>query len=841
MRYLLELAWRELRVNGRSLWVFCACLMLGVILVAAAGGLYRVVSSALLADTRVLLGGDLEIDSMAPLEPAALDWIDARGTASLVIELDTMLGTPDGNFLRVELQSVDDAYPLYGELVLAPAMPLRDAMDFADGRHGAAVDATLAGRLGIEVGDEVLVGGISLVVRALVISQPDRRLNADWRGAPLLLAETALRDTGLILPGSRIEYEYHVRTDLPAATWRDDFYAAFPGKPWEIVTFADRSQRIAERLNQIASGLLIIGLSTLFIGGLGVFNSIETYLRGRLRTIAILRAVGLRQRPLAGVYLLQIVILAGGASLAGALVGALMALTGSSLIEGQLPIEVTALDLALPALVALGFGILTAFAFTFPALGRALSAQPAALFRGNEPGISRVPATWWLAAFACAGSLGLLILLALPDPLFGVGFIAVVGLLLLLLEGAVRAIRAVARLLEARSGIVRPFAIRFALANLHRPGSSLRTSLLSLGSAVTLLVACTLVVAALLRALNTTIPEETPALVLYDVLENQAEAVERAVTTADAGARIELAPLVRARFSAVNGAPLTDRADTEQARMTDLAARADYKLSYRGNNIDNVTLVAGDWWQEPVARERPLMAMEDREAGRIGVTVGDVLTISAAGRNFDAEIVAIYSQKGLQTRFWFEGILSDGALDGMIARQVGAAFLDDGAAIDAQRSIARVAPNVISIRTADLLETARGILGKAASGLAVIAAISLGASLLVLITVLAAGRTRQIYDATVLHALGARFALIRQGLRLEYLLLAAVASLFSILLGAAIALPLLRYRLKLPSEDLLWLGAGVAFAVSGISLALGARYLLHRLRLNPVILLRGGQ
>jgi predicted lysophospholipase L1 biosynthesis ABC-type transport system permease subunit len=120
MRFLLEMAWRELRVNGRSLWVFCACLMLGVILVAAAGGLYRVISSTLLADTRILLGGDLEIDSNAPLPPAALDWIRQRGDLSLVIELDTMLGTADGNFLRVELQSVDDRYPLYGELVLNP-------------------------------------------------------------------------------------------------------------------------------------------------------------------------------------------------------------------------------------------------------------------------------------------------------------------------------------------------------------------------------------------------------------------------------------------------------------------------------------------------------------------------------------------------------------------------------------------------------------------------------------------------------------------------------------------------------------------------------------------------
>jgi putative ABC transport system permease protein len=840
VRFLLELAWRELRVNGRSLWVFCACLMLGVILVAAGGGLYRVVSSGLLADTRVLLGGDLEIDSNAPLPSTALEWIGERGDLSLVIELDTMLGTPDGNFLRVELQSVDSSYPLYGELVLAPAMPLEQAVAFEADRFGAAVDATLAERLGIDIGDTVYVGDLVLQVRTIVVSQPDRRLSADWRGAPLLLSEAALRTTGLLQPGSRIEYEYHVRTDLPAETWRDRFYAAFPGKPWEIMTFADRSQRIAERLNQIASSLLIIGLSTLFIGGLGVFNSIETYLRGRLRTIAILRAVGLRQRPLAGIYLLQVGILSGGASLAGALLGAVFALVGSSVIESQIPLEVTAIDLALPAMIAFGFGILTAFSFTFPAIGRALSAKPAALFRGNEPGIGQLPWHWWLASLACAGCLLLMILLTLPDPLFGLGFVGVVGLLLLLLEGVVRGIRIAARALEARTGIVRSFAIRFALANLHRPGASLRTSLLSLGSAVTLLVACTLIVAALLRAINTTIPDEAPALVLYDVLGNQATAVSEAIKEAAPTARVELAPLVRARFIEVNGQPVAERADTDEARMDNLAARADYKLSYRGKNIDNVTLVAGDWWSEPVG-SRPRMAMEDREVGRLGVALGDVITISAAGRTLEVEIAAIYSQKGLQTRFWFEGLLSDGALDDMISRQVGAAYLDDDAAVDAQKGIAMVAPNVISVRTAELLEAARGILGKASSGLAVIAAISLGASLLVLISVLAAGRTRQIYDATVLHAIGARLSLIRQGLRLEYLLLAAIASTFAILLGAAIALPLLRYRLKLPSEDLLWLGALVAFAVSGVSLALGARYLLHRLHFNPVTLLRGGQ
>ncbi len=836
MPFLLDLALRELRVNGRSLWVFCVCLMLGVILVAAAGGLYRIVSTGLLADTRELLGGDLEVDSATPLTPAALEWIEDTGDMALVTELDTMLGTEDGSFVRAELLAVDAAYPLYGQLLLEPAMPLAQAMAQSEGRFGGAIDAALAARLGIDIGDMVYVGDLELELRAIVVNQPDRRLSADWRGAPLLLSEAALAQTGLILPGSRVDYEYHVRTDVPVDTWREQFLTAFPGHAWQVRTFHDRSQRIAERLNQIASGLLIIGLSTLFIGGLGVFNSIESYLSGRLKTIATLRAIGMRRRPLGQLYLLQVAILAGLASLAGALIGLLLALAGSGLIEAQLPIGVTASGLVGAALIALCFGLLTAFAFTFPAIGRALAANPAALFRGSEPGVDQVPLFWWGASLTCAAGLIGLVLLVLPDALFGLGFVALIIALLLVLEMVLRLIRLGARALDARGGLPLSFPLRLALANLHRPGTSLRSSLLSLGSALTLLVACTLVVVALLRALNTTIPDEAPALVLYDVLDNHAGAVVDAVREAAPAARVDLAPLVLSRIIAVNGKPLEQREYGEESRTLDVR-RDDYKLSYRLNNIDDVRLVAGEWWSEPVDGMAQ-MAMEDREVGRLGVELGDVITFTAVGKTFDARIGAIYSQKGLQTRFWFEAIVSDGALEGLISRQIGAVYADDAAAIEAQKNIARVAPSALSVRTARLLETARGILGKAASGLAVVAAISLFASLLVLISLIAAGRTRQIYDATILHALGARIRQLRRGLRYEYLLLAAVTSSFAVLLGAAIALPLLRYRLKLPSEDLLWLGALVAIAISVLSLALGTRYLLGRLRLNPIRLLR---
>lgn len=836
MRFLLDLAWRDLRASGRSLWVFCACLVLGVTLVSASAGLYRLINLSLLADTRVLMGGDVEVESRQPLPDEALAWLNANGDVSLVTEVDTMLGSASGQFSRVELQTVDDSYPLYGELLLQPARPITELIGFIDGYWGVAIDPVLAERLGLGIGDEVSIGALQMKIRALVLQQPDRNLNANWRGTPVLLSAEALRASALLRPGSLVEYEYHLRSDVPAETWRERFYDAFPNQTWEVKTFTDRSERIAERLGQIASGLLIIAFSTLFIGGLGVFNSIQAYLQGKLKTIATLRALGMRNRRLALVYLAQIAILGGGASLLGVLCGSLLALVGARLVATQVPVSASLVDLAGPGLIAVCFGLLTAYSFALPALGRALATDPASLFRGLQQQAVRLPRRWWLAISACAAAIILLVLQVLPDKLFALGFVLVIGLLLLVLDLIVRAIRLVASRLDEHPGFNSRFTLKLALSNLHRPGSALRSSLLSLGSALTLLVACTLIVGALLRTLQETIPEEAPGLVLYDIFSDQLDAVVTAIEALPSVSRIDIAPLVQARISALNGRDLGEIEELDMRQQRD-SSQDRYKLSYSVDNIDGVTLVDGAWWSEPVSG-RPRLAMEDREANKLGLQVGDRLTFAIEERSLDVEIAAIYSQKGLQTRFWFEGILSKGSLDPFIHRHVGAVYIDDADAITAQNLLGEIAPNVISVRTESLLQVARQILGKAGAGLAVVSAVSLLASLLVLISVMAAGRSQQIYDATILHSLGVRLALIRQSLQLEYLLLALVASVFALLLGSAIALPLLHWRLKLPSADLLWLGALVAIGVSSLALGLGASYLMQRLRLRPAILLR---
>jgi putative ABC transport system permease protein len=835
MRFLFSLAWRDLRASGRHLWIFCACLVLGVALVAAGGGLYRQVADAMRADARLLFGGDLEVEHTVPLADDVLAWMNERGEVSRLVELRTMLRAGDGRSQLIELQSADARYPLYGTVELAPPGDLATALGERDGAWGAAIDGALARRLGLAVGDRVEVGNLSLAVRAVVVRQPDRSLRADWSGAPVLVADGALLASGLVQPLSRVEYHYRVRTAEPAAAWRDAFVQAFPELDAEVGTFDERSQRMAEVLGQIGSGLLLIGFSALFIGGLGVFNSVQAYLQGKLGTLATLRAVGLRDGRLAALVLLQILMLALLSSGAGVLIGNLLAVAGTWAAAQRLPLAPLLQTLWAPSAVALGFGVLTALAFALPALGRALSVSPAALFRGIDGTRLRTPRLAWLLTGAAAALVATLVVASVPDARFGAAFVLATVVLLLVLDGLTRLLRRGARAALARKTWCLPLELRLALAGLQRSDSPLRAALLSLGAALTLLVACALVVASLLRTVNETVPDQAPALVFYDVQTEQIPLLRNTLAAQPGLRQLTTAPLVLGRVSAVNGEALRESSDGERVRE----ARDEQKLSNASGNIDDVVLREGAWWA-PGDLSAPRVAMEDREADQLGLKLGDRVRFDIMGTPVEAELVAIYSQRRMQARLWLEAIFSDAVLDPFITRHVGAAYMDATAAQRAQDALAAVAPNIASVRTESLLVETRALMARASGGLALVAGVCLAASLLVLASVVASSRARQVFEATVMHAVGARLSSLRRVLYWEYLLLAVLTSGFAMLAGSALATGLLRWRLDLDPTGLYWTGALTAIGVSAVSLGLGARYLIAQMRLNPAMLLRDG-
>jgi len=838
---------RDLRGSAalRALWIFAASLFLGVFLVAVCAGLLRLVQGGLAADAQARFGGDIEIDAQTPLEADELAWIGERGTLSHLIELRTMLGSASGDFTVVELQTVDAAYPLYGEVRLEPELPLQRAVEQNEaGVWGAVFDPVLADQIDLSVGDAITVGALTLELRAMVVEQPDRSLSADVRGPPLLIDPRALDESGLAGVGSVVDHEYRVRLDADTdpAVWRDELLRAFPEAIWDVRTVLERGEFIGRRLDQVASVLLLIGFCTLLIGGLGIANSIAAWLRTKRRTLATLQSLGARQRQLAFTYVGQVVVMAAVASGVGAAMGSLVAwLIAGSLAE-RFAIDRFASGLALSAGVAAIFGIGVALVFSLPPLGRALASRPARLIRGGEP-VAQTPRGWTIAAGLCLLATLALLLILVPEPLVALGFVAIVALLLVLLDALVSLLGRLAlrfghtRWLEGR------FALRLAIASLHRPDSALRPLVLSLGVAATLVVGASLVIAATLQALNGSIPERAPALVLYDVADERVGDFRQYVESLAGYRELTLAPLVLGRLTTVNGLALAEDDDVERA----LEANDEQKLSYRVQGVDNVELAAGAWWEPRAdgaasvssASVSPAsVSYEDREAAELGLEVGDVLGFDILGERVEATLAAIHSQARFETSFWLEAIFSDGVLEPFITRHVGSVFLDPGQDLSASAGIARNFPGVVVIRTEKVLASVRSILGSAAAAVTAIAATSLLASILVMASVVAVARDRQVFEASVLNALGARRRVVLWSVVHEYALVGLLLILFASVFGGLIAAGLLGTWLKLPADDVRYVGPLAGALVVGACLSAGVFWLARSLEARPALLLR---
>src|SRR5262249_58332607 len=161
----------------------------GVTALVAVTGFAGNLDRALAREGKSLIGGDVELRSPRPLDAeteAALASFVARGaTIARMRELARMARHPRRpSTLLVGLKAVGDGYPLYGRLETRPARPLAELL----AGDGALADETALARLGVALGDSVLVGDVTLVIRGVILNEPDRAGRIISFGPRLLVA-----------------------------------------------------------------------------------------------------------------------------------------------------------------------------------------------------------------------------------------------------------------------------------------------------------------------------------------------------------------------------------------------------------------------------------------------------------------------------------------------------------------------------------------------------------------------------------------------------------------------------------------------------------------------------
>ncbi len=844
-RFPYRMAWRETRAAWRHFLYFFVCIALGVGALVGVALFSANVERAVTREARGLMGGDVEIRLSRPMSgkgEAVLRSLADRGITVLhVSELAGMAAVVDGaparQTLLVELKAVEPGYPLYGNLAVEPSRPLTEllapsACPAPRGVcHGAVVQQSLLIRLGLSLGDRFKVGDATFAISGVLRKEPDRVAGPFNLGPRVMVSREGLAAAELIKPGSRVRERYLLKTPrtVPAQPLLYELRGRLAGESARVTGYRDAQPQLKQFLDQLTRYLGLIGLTALFIGGIGVATTIHAFIREKLQTIAILKTVGAESRTVIHTYLLQALLLGAIGSLAGAALGAGLQHALPPLVTGLVGADLLAqLDFAaafgpsslLPMLKGIALGLLTTLLFTlWPLLG-IRDVSPARIFRreietvGQGTGQAvRLEQAWrhrvgltdrvrLLTALGIAAGLAGLAVWQAGNWRIGLLFIgalaAAVALLTLSAWLLVRAIKALPR--------PRSVAIRHAMGNLHRPGSLAVGVMVSVGIGVMVIVAVSLLERTLVDQVGESRPVDSPSFFFIDIQPDQQQGLLRLLRERTQDPAPETTPLVRSRLQAVNGRPVATAEETErpsdrqQDRRKTWYLTREYVLTFLQDLPRDNQVVKGEWWQPGQAFSKPLVSIEEDAARNLGVDLGSTLAFEIQGTTIEAEVSSIRKVEwgNFSTNFYM--IFSPGSLDGAPFTYVATVRVPPEEEVPLQQAVVAAFPNVTAINIGDVLDSFARILDRLALAIRAIALFCILAGALVMAAALAATRYRRLYESVVLKALGATRGLVARSFAVEYAMLGAAAGLIGTALASLLSWAVLKFIL----EDVTW-------------------------------------
>ena len=782
LRIAARLARRELRGGLRGFRIFLACLALGVAAIAGVGSVRTAIEQGLSDQGAVLLGGDAQAEfTYRFATPEERGWLEEISTElSEIADFRSMATvTREGETERglTQVKAVDEAYPLLGQMELDPPQPLSEALAGGD-LPGAVMAPVLADRLGLSPGDSFRLGEQEFTLSAVILREPDDAGDGFGLGPRTLVATSALAESGLLAPGSLYETQYRLLlppgSDLDALKAEAETRYRDSGVRWrDARNGAPGISRFVDRLGRF---LVLVGLSGLAVGGIGVSAAVRAYLARKTSVIATLRTLGASRNTIFLTYFLQIGALSVLGIALGLLLGAAIPLVFAPIIASALPVPVVFTVYPGPLLEAALYGLLTALVFTLWPLARTEEVRAATLFRDAMDSARGLPAPRYLIATAL-----LLALLVGVAALFSgdarVTLWTAGGLLaaLVILALAASGIRWLAhRAAPAARG--RP-ALRWALGAIGGPRDTAASVVLSLGLGLSVLAAIGQIDGNLRSAISRDLPEVAPSYFFVDIQPNQIDGYLDRLARDPAVGRVDTAPMLRGVITRINGRPAQEVAGDHWV------VRGDRGITYAATPDERTTVTAGTWWPEDYSGA-PQISFAAEEAEELGLSLGDEITVNILGRDITATITSFREVDFSTAGIGFVMTLNPAALAGAPHTFISTVYAEPEAEAQILRDLANAYPNITAIRVRDAIDRVSELLEGISGAVRWGAAATLLTGFLVLIGAAAAGEGARTYEAAVLKTLGASRARILQSFALRSALLGAAAGLVA--LGAGI-------------------------------------------------------
>ena len=750
LNLIFKYALKDLSRNYKKLSSIIVTLFISLFILSAIFTIEDSLKKELNDNAKSLLGGDLEIDynrNKGNIE--LVEKVKEFATVSQMIEFSTMVSTIDrkkNKSLFTRIKTVDTKYPLYGKIVYEPA----GAFDRMHNEPNTLlINESLSKNLNLKINEKIKVQNQLFTIIGIVKSVPDVSgfvAFGDWA----LAGDQTLEILKLNGIGSFLNYEYKVKFSEAdnADKIEKKIENIFKDDQKVKLRYPENSASGLKRIiNNFSQFLSLVSISAMLIAGIGIANTLLSFINQNNMSIAVRKAVGFYSGNIKTLYYLQLLILllviasfAYGSSF-------LVVPVVNQYLSDGLGLNVSPVFSIINFVKIFSVGLLVLVIFSIPTISSIDQVKASNLFRNVFQNLE-----FYYSKKSVALSLILLSILILifsigsERPIYSLGYFIAFFVCLIVFFLLSKLIIYFLKKFKSTSNI----SLKVSIKNITQTKSITPITIMSLGLGVTLLLTLALVGTNFQREIAKSIPDIAPDYFFVGIQKGEKEIFEKNILNMDSNAKIEVVPMVSSGIIKING--INPNSYIKPDNDSYWVIGSDRRSSWVDEVPEDNPLTEGKWW-DLTKPDQLQISLDAEVAKNLNINLGDVFTLNIYGREIDGKIVNFRAVDYRDLSINFAMLFNPQFANNIPHEYLATAKFETIEKFD-ETSMLDVLPSLSMIKIADYLNKVTDVLNKVFIAVTLISAVTIIIGLIVISSaIMVQGKVKE-YQNLVFKILG---------------------------------------------------------------------------------------
>jgi len=632
---VLKYAFKDLSRNYKKIFSIIVTLFISLFILSSILTIEDSLKKELNDNAKALLGGDLEIDyNRTEGDLDLVEKVKDIATVSQMVEFSTMISTldrPNNQSLFTRIKTIDEKYPLYGTVTYEP----EGAFDrIHKEKNTILVNENIYKSLKLKVDEKIKVQDQVFIIAGMVKTVPD--VSGFVAFGDFALTGKQTLDLIKLNIGSFLNYEYKVRFNEGAdtATLRKEISEIFKDDQKVILRYPENSASGLKRIiNNFSQFLSLVSISAMLIAGIGIANTLLSFINQNNMSIAVRKAVGFFSTNIKAIYYLQLLILLSIITLISYALSFLFVPVANVYISKGLGLSIQPLFSVFNLFKVFSVGLLVLIIFSIPTINAIDQVKASNLFRNVFQNLQ-----FFYSRKSIIFSLILLSLLVLlftigsANPTYSLSYFGAFFTCLIVFFLLSRAIIYLLRKLKNRSNI----PLKVSIKNITQTKSITPITIMSLGLGVTLLLTLAMVGTNFKREIGKSIPEIAPDYFFVGIQQNEKDTFVQKVLNMEKDVNLEVVPIITSGITKINGKD--PKTFIKPSNDSYWVIRSERRSSWSDIAPEDNPIIEGEWWD--LMRPNQLQISLDAKVARdFGIKIGDIFTLNIYGKQIDGEVI----------------------------------------------------------------------------------------------------------------------------------------------------------------------------------------------------------